>query len=72
MDKAVKAAHKALKDPSWKLLPASDRGTLLYKLADLIEENREVFATIDAWDNGKSDVTLSLRNPWNLGKNPNN
>ncbi|KAI1214551.1 aldehyde dehydrogenase [Annulohypoxylon truncatum] len=54
VDKAVKAAHKALKDPSWKLLPATDRGALLYKLADLIEENREVFATIDAWDNGKT------------------
>ncbi|OTA91482.1 hypothetical protein M434DRAFT_76148 [Hypoxylon sp. CO27-5] len=56
VDKAVKAAHKALKDPSWKLLPASDRGALLHKLADLMEENREVFATIDAWDNGKTYV----------------
>lgn len=29
-----------------------DRGKLLYKLADLIDENRKLFATIDAWDNG--------------------
>ncbi|KAI1391588.1 aldehyde dehydrogenase [Hypoxylon trugodes] len=54
VDNAVKAARKALKGPSWKLLSASDRGALLYKLADLIEENRELFATIDAWDNGKT------------------
>ncbi|KAJ5499953.1 Aldehyde dehydrogenase N-terminal [Penicillium expansum] len=26
VDIAVKAARKALKDPSWKLLPATDRG----------------------------------------------
>ncbi|KAI1492459.1 aldehyde dehydrogenase domain-containing protein [Biscogniauxia mediterranea] len=54
IDKAVKAAHKALKDPSWKKLSASDRGALMWKLADLMEENREIFATIDAWDNGKT------------------
>ncbi|KAI1097470.1 aldehyde dehydrogenase [Jackrogersella minutella] len=56
VDKAVRAAHKALKDPSWKLLPASDRGSLMHKLADLIEENRELFATVEAWDNGKTYV----------------
>jgi aldehyde dehydrogenase (NAD+) len=52
VDIAVKAAHSALKHPSWKFLPSSDRGILLTKLADLIEENKELFATIDAWDNG--------------------
>lgn len=52
VDKAVRAAQKALKDPSWKLLPATDRGILMYKLADLMEEKKELFATIDAWDNG--------------------
>lgn len=54
VDAAVRAAHAALKHESWKLLPASDRGALMYKLADLIEQNREIFATIDAWDNGGS------------------
>ncbi|KAF7596375.1 hypothetical protein BBP40_002119 [Aspergillus hancockii] len=53
VDKAVKAAKTALKDPSWKLLPATDRGMLMGRLADLIEQNKELFATIDAWDNGK-------------------
>ncbi|KAH9810039.1 aldehyde dehydrogenase domain-containing protein [Teratosphaeria destructans] len=54
VDKAVQAAHNALHHPSWKRLPATDRGILLWKLADLIEKNKELFATIDAWDNGKT------------------
>lgn len=54
VDAAVQAASKALKDPSWKLLPGTERGQLMTKLADLLEQNRELLATIDAWDNGKS------------------
>lgn len=54
VDIAVQAASKALKDPSWKLLPGTERGQLMTKLADLLEQNRELLATIDAWDNGKS------------------
>lgn len=53
IDIAVKAARKALKDPSWKLLPATDRGVLMLKLADLIEEHKETLATIETWDNGE-------------------
>jgi aldehyde dehydrogenase (NAD(P)+) len=52
IDTAVKAARKALKDPSWKLLPATDRGNLMLKLADLIDQHRETLATIETWDNG--------------------
>ncbi|RYP71391.1 hypothetical protein DL769_004699 [Monosporascus sp. CRB-8-3] len=54
VDQAVKIARAALKDASWKQLSASDRGRLMSRLADLIEEKRELFATIDAWDNGKT------------------
>lgn len=53
VDIAVKAARKALKDPSWKQLPATDRGVLMLKLADLIEEHKEILATIETWDNGE-------------------
>lgn len=28
---------------------------LMTKLADLMEQNKELLATIDAWDNGKHD-----------------
>lgn len=52
VDVAVRAAHKALKDASWKLLPATDRGILMTRLAELLEQNKELLATIDAWDNG--------------------
>ncbi|KAJ5227154.1 uncharacterized protein N7469_007160 [Penicillium citrinum] len=53
VDRAVQAAKAALVHPSWKLLPATDRGQLMSRLADLLEQNRELLATIDAWDNGK-------------------
>ncbi|RDW64533.1 aldehyde dehydrogenase ALDH [Aspergillus mulundensis] len=53
VDRAVNAAKAALAHPSWKKLPATDRGQLMGRLADLMEQNRELFATIDAWDNGK-------------------
>ncbi|KAK7221375.1 hypothetical protein V2G26_009378 [Clonostachys chloroleuca] len=52
VDKAVKAAKAAFK--TWKDHEGSERGKLLYKLADLIEAKRELFATVDAWDNGKT------------------
>ncbi|PLN82410.1 aldehyde dehydrogenase [Aspergillus taichungensis] len=60
VDLAVKAARKALKDPSWKQLSPTDRGEMMHKLADLIDKNREVLATIETWDNGKPyQVSLS-------------
>ena len=52
IDIAVKAARKAFRDPSWKLLPPTDRGALMLKLADLIEQHKETLATIETWDNG--------------------
>jgi len=54
VDKAVLAAKKALHDPAWADLAPTDRGHLMYKLADLVEQNREMLATIEAWDNGKT------------------
>ncbi|KAJ3536906.1 hypothetical protein NM208_g6525 [Fusarium decemcellulare] len=54
VDTAVNAAHAALHHPSWQQMLASERGQLLWRLADLVEENKEILATIDAWDNGKT------------------
>jgi aldehyde dehydrogenase (NAD+) len=51
---AVIAARAALNDPTWRDLSPTDRGNLMIKLADLIEANKELLATIDAWDNGSS------------------
>ncbi|KAL1882009.1 hypothetical protein VTK73DRAFT_2991 [Phialemonium thermophilum] len=53
VDRAVAAARKALGDPAWKLLSGTERGALMYKLADLIGEHREILATIETVDNGK-------------------
>ncbi|KAL2823536.1 aldehyde dehydrogenase domain-containing protein [Aspergillus cavernicola] len=53
VDRAVNAAKAALVHPSWKKLPGIERGQLMARLAALMEENKELFATIDAWDNGK-------------------
>jgi acyl-CoA reductase-like NAD-dependent aldehyde dehydrogenase len=33
---------------------------LMMKLADLMEQNKELLATIDAWDNGQYNLRASL------------
>ncbi|KAK5064326.1 hypothetical protein LTR84_000159 [Exophiala bonariae] len=53
VDKAVKAARAAFNDPSWSELPATDRGAIMYKFADILEANKEILATLETWDNGK-------------------
>lgn len=53
VDRAVRAARAAFKAPTWKKLSATDRGRLLVRLSELIEEKKELFASIDAWDNGE-------------------
>ncbi|KAK9770775.1 hypothetical protein SCAR479_12566 [Seiridium cardinale] len=50
---AVAAARKALKDSSWRDLPGTERGHLLHRLAELVDEHKETLATIETWDNGK-------------------
>lgn len=45
IDKAVKAARKAFQIGSpWRTMNASERGRLIYKLADLIERDRLLLA----------------------------
>ncbi|KEY71538.1 hypothetical protein S7711_08918 [Stachybotrys chartarum IBT 7711] len=53
VDRAVSAARTAFVDPEWRDLAPAQRGALLFKLADLVEEHAETLATLDAWDNGK-------------------
>lgn len=53
VDRAVSAARTAFNDTSWHELPPTDRGALMYKLADKIEEQKETLATLETWDNGK-------------------
>ena len=51
VDKAVEAARAAFKGP-WRDMATSERGDLMLKLAELVDKNKEVLATIETWDNG--------------------
>jgi aldehyde dehydrogenase (NAD+) len=53
VDHAVKAARKALEQGPWKNMDAADRGRLMFKLADLIEQNAEMLAAMEALNSGK-------------------
>ena len=53
VDIAVAAARKAFEGP-WRSVTPSDRGKLLIKLADLLEEHRGTLAAIESLDNGKA------------------
>lgn len=52
IDTAVMAARDALSGP-WGTMTTHDRGQLLWKLADAIEANKQIFGELDAIDNGK-------------------
>lgn len=55
VDRAVKAARKAFDERGgpWQKMSASERGKLLWRLADLLEKNIEEFAELETLDNGK-------------------
>src|SRR6266542_4159296 len=50
---AVKAARKAFMGP-WRKMSPSERGRLIWKLADLIDAHVEEFAYLESLDNGKA------------------
>jgi phenylacetaldehyde dehydrogenase len=67
IEQAVKAARKAFDHGSWRKLTASERGRLIWKLADLLEAHTEEFAYLESLDNGKplavakaADVPLAV------------
>ncbi|MCZ7452287.1 aldehyde dehydrogenase [Rhizobium rhizogenes] len=52
--RAVEAAHRALyEDAGWPKLTATQRGKLLYRLADLVAENAKTLAELETRDTGK-------------------
>jgi len=51
VDRALDAAHAAKK--MWGKTSAAERGRMLEKIAQRIEENLEMLATVETWDNGK-------------------
>ncbi|GAB1291069.1 Cytosolic 10-formyltetrahydrofolate dehydrogenase [Apodemus speciosus] len=60
VDKAVAAAKEAFENGLWGKINARDRGRLLYRLADLMEQHQEELATIEALDAG-AVYTLALK-----------
>ena len=65
VDLAVGAAARAFE--TWRTTPPTQRARLLFKLADLVEANKEEFAQIEVLDNGKPlweaqlvDVALTI------------
>ncbi len=53
VNRAVDAADRALSSPHWAGLTPTARGKLLYRLADLVQENAEKLAEIETRDTGK-------------------
>jgi aldehyde dehydrogenase (NAD+) len=55
VNQAIDAARKAFDDRggAWRKMSASDRGKLIWKLADLIERNIDEVAELETLDNGK-------------------
>jgi phenylacetaldehyde dehydrogenase len=67
IDLAVQSARRAFESGPWSRMTASERGKLVWKLADLLEEHTEEFATLETLDNGKpltvaraADVPLAV------------
>lgn len=52
IEKALDAAHAA-KD-GWARTSVTERANALLKIADIMEENLELLATCETWDNGKA------------------
>src|ERR1700742_2519770 len=54
IERAVRAARRAFDDDSpWRRMNASDRGRIIWRISELIEEHADEFAMLESLDNGK-------------------
>jgi phenylacetaldehyde dehydrogenase len=53
IERAVKAARAAFETGPWPKTTPSERGRMIWKLADLVEKNLDEFAELETLDNGK-------------------
>src|SRR5580700_623539 len=67
VNRAVTAARRAFDEGPWPRMSPSERGRVLWKIADLVEEHLEEFAELESRDNGKpvsvarvADVPLTV------------
>jgi phenylacetaldehyde dehydrogenase len=56
VDAAVAAARKAFDTGPWPRMAPSERGKIIWKIGDLIQENLEELAQLESLDNGKPIV----------------
>ncbi|MGA8783194.1 MAG: aldehyde dehydrogenase family protein, partial [Terracidiphilus sp.] len=67
VNRAVMAARRAFDDGPWPRMSPSERGRLLWRVADLVEQHLDEFAELESLDNGKpysvarvADVPLTV------------
>src|ERR1700726_1426057 len=67
IERAVAAARRAFDNGPWRKMTAPERGRMIWKLADLLEQHTEEFGYIESLDNGKplsiakaADVPLAV------------
>ena len=53
VDRAVAAADRAFRTTAWAKMPPNERGALLHRLADAVENNKKILGQIEALDAGK-------------------
>ena len=53
VDAAVRSAREAFEDPAWRGMDVHRRAELLWRLADLVEQNLPAIARVETSDNGK-------------------
>ena len=67
VNRAVAAARRAFDEGPWPRMSPSERGRIMWKLAELIEQHTDEFAELESLDNGKpfsvarvADVPLTV------------
>src|SRR5262249_12130131 len=58
IDAAVTAARQAFESGPWSRMTGSERSKLMWKLAELIEANRDELAELESLNNGKPIVNI--------------
>ena len=51
---AIQAARLAFDESSWSVLPANERGELVYQIGTLIRRDLQKLAELETWDTGKT------------------
>jgi phenylacetaldehyde dehydrogenase len=53
IDRAVRAARRAFESGPWATMTPSERGRIVWRIGDLVEEHTEELAQLETLDNGK-------------------